>query len=424
MSTLSLGYAIPEILFPQKGTDLSLWSVVACDQYTSQEDYWNQVEDQVGEAPSTLRLMLPEVWLKDAQREASVAPVMERYLAEGILRQMKPGMIRICRRTTQGVRRGLLLMVDLEAYDYSPDAKSLIRATEATVTERLPARVRVREKAAIEMPHIMVLVDDIEHRLDRLLSVTEKAEPLYHFPLMMDSGEITGWQVEEDAQEAIEEVFLGLCREQGEGPMVFAVGDGNHSLAAAKVFWNQVKEGLSCEERLTHPARFALAEIVNIHDEALHFEPIHRVVTGVDAARWMQEIADEMTAKFAPPEDPSQALIVELVTHGKRRVLFLDPQSCPLPLRPLQELLDQKLAQSPSAEQDYIHGREALEELSRREDTLGILVPAIRKDGFFSIIRSQGPLPRKCFSMGEAQDKRFYLECRALRKGQEVESWE
>ncbi len=415
------GLGTPRILLPAPGTEWEKWSVVACDQYSAQKEYWDQVEKIVGDAPSALRLMLPEAWLDRSDREKAVAPAMRRYLSEGVLRQTQPGMIWVCRETTTGMRRGLVAMLDLEAYDFSPDSKSLIRATEATVASRLPARVRLRREAALEMPHVMVLVDDPGMEIANLMKETEKGRPVYDFSLMMNGGHISGWKVGDKEEKAIAGLLQKWAESQGEDPMLFAVGDGNHSLAAAKVFWDEIKTDISPEQRENHPARFALAEIVNLRDPALAFEPIHRLLMHVDAEYVFTAVERELRNLGVLGKDPRSSHVLPWIWHNGEKELLIDKDAAPLPLVVLQPVLDRII---PPSDQEYIHGEEALRGLADREGNAGILLPALDKGNLFSVVRSGGPLPRKCFSMGEAQDKRFYLECRLLNWDKEVLQWE
>jgi len=424
MKESNLGYVIPDVLLPTKGTDLSRWAVVACDQYTSEPEYWEKTEAIVGDAPSALRLMLPEAYLAEKGREEAIPETMRRYLAEGIVRTLPPGMIRLRRETTRGLRRGLLLALDLDAYDYSPNATSLIRATEATVEERLPARVRLRRQAALEMPHIMVLADDPLYRLDACLNPLEGTAPLYDFPLMQGGGRLTGWRVPGELEKPIESAFWEMLSAKGENPLLFAVGDGNHSLAAAKVFWEEIKGGIPAEARFGHPARYALAEIVNLHDPALVFEPIHRLVTGVEPEAFLERVAREIRELGADGSDEPDAHRIPCLTTRKVGTLTVSRRASPLALRVLQKALDAAVADVPGAAQDYIHGDAAARRLGEKPGSVALLLPPLEKGTLFDTIRRDGPLPRKCFSLGEAQDKRYYLECRRLTRGLEVKIWE
>ncbi len=296
MNFIPIGLQVPTLLLPRSGTDLTKWAVVACDQYTSQPDYWAQVEALVGEEPSTLRLMLPEVYLgaaDEAQRIAAIQETMRRYLAEGVLTPQPPGLILVERETARGqTRRGLIAALDLEHYDFNPGAKTLIRPTEGTIMERLPPRVRVREQAPLELPHVMVLIDDPQHMvIDPLFA--EPLELLYDVPLMLDSGRVRGWRldhplliqwvVEQLSRLADPATFSARYGVTDEPVLLYAMGDGNHSFATAKIIWENLKRTAPDPAAImNHPARHALVELVNLHDDGLEFEAIHRVAFGVD----------------------------------------------------------------------------------------------------------------------------------------------
>ena len=383
----ALGVSIPNILLPAPGVDLSKFAVVACDQHVSDPAYWEAVEACVGDAPSALRLMLPEAYLEKPDRAARVEAInaaMKSYLEKGLLREVGEGFIYLHRTISTGVRHGLMMALDLEQYDYTPGAKSLIRATEQTIPERLPPRVEIRKGAVLELPHIMVLVDDPENLL---LGTLEQALPqltqCYDFDLMQQSGHLTGWLVQQEELLARLADILGtLCR-KGDG-LLFAMGDGNHSLATAKACWEQLKPTLSGSERECHPARYALCGMVNLHDEAMVFEPIHRVLFSVDEKALERETG--VTAQSMPP------------------------------LQQLQPLLDEYLKAHPETKIDYVHGSQAALELGAREGNLALLMPPFDKGSLYDIVRRDGVLVRKSFSLGEAPDKRFYLEARKITR--------
>lgn len=380
-----VGAAVPRLLFPKEGINLQKFAVIACDQYSAQEEYWDAVRDFIGSAPSSLQLMMPEAWLgKEPSHENAVPEHMRRYLADGTLREIGRGMMFPHRGTTTGVRRGLLLSLDLEQYDFAPDSSSLIRATEKTIQERLPARVAIRSKAPLEMPHIMVLLDDRENRLMGALDqIAAGRAPFYDFSLMMDSGSLKGWFLqEENIFDAVADILAQLKAQSRDG-MLYAMGDGNHSFAAAKEHWDTRKAGLTAAQRESHPARFGLVELVNLYDPALVFEPIHRLLIGVDP-------------------------------HAVQRDLGFDAKNPP-PLQKLQPQLDGWLDQHPQAQLEYIHGTEDCRRLGRAPDRLAIVWSKFDKESLFSDIARHGVLCRKSFSMGSAPDKRFYLECRKIQ---------
>ncbi|NLT58611.1 MAG: DUF1015 domain-containing protein [Clostridiales bacterium] len=380
----ALAVGLPDILLPAPGVDLTTFAVVACDQHSANPAYWAQVEALVGDAPSALRLMLPECHLGAkgrARRLRDIHGAMRRYLDEGVLRSIGEGMVYLHRQTSTGLRRGLVLALDLEQYDYAAGSKSLIRATEGTILDRLPPRVEIRAAAPIELPHILVLVDDPEDLLMGPLERALNALPkLYDFPLMLDSGRLAGWQVKDDAQlSEVAGALETLCR-RGEG-LLFAMGDGNHSLATAKACWEQIKPTLPEARQVDHPARYALCEVVNLHDPALAFESIHRVLFGVTEA--------------------------QLAAEG------IDPERLP-GLQVLQPMLDDFLARHPEADIDYIHGEREARALGEGERCVALILPPYDKGELFPLVRAGGLLVRKSFSMGHAQDKRFYLEARRL----------
>lgn len=379
------GAAIPKMLFPAENVDLMKFSVVACDQYSAQEDYWRKVTAFVGDAPSALSLMMPEAWLgQKNEHEEKINGNMARYLEDKTLCDLGEGMMFICRTTTSGDRRGLLLMLDLEQYDFTPGSSSLIRATEKTVVERLPARIEIRKNAPLEMPHIMVLINDRENRLMGMLDKkTADRAPLYDFPLMLDSGRLKGHFIDDaDTLDAIGDI-LCLLRAEAEDGMLYAMGDGNHSFAAAKAHWNALKGTLPEALRETHPARWCMAELVNLYDPALTFEPIHRLLMNVDPAALQAELG------FGAENPP--------------------------PLQELQPKLDEWLARHPEAEIEYIHGADDCRELAKKDRRLAIIWDEFKKDSLFSDVAKHGVLCRKTFSMGCASDKRFYLECRKIK---------
>jgi hypothetical protein len=446
MNFTQIGLQVPTLLLPRASADLTKWAVVACDQYTSQPDYWTQVEALVGEAPSTLRLILPEVYLGAAdeeQRIAAIQETMRRYLAEGVLTPQLPGLALVKRETARGrTRRGLIAALDLEHYDFNPGAKTLIRPTEGTIMERLPPRVRVREQAPLELPHVMVLIDDPQRMvIDPLFA--EPLEPLYDVPLMLDSGRVRGWRldhplliqwiVEQLSRLADPAVFNARYGVTDEPVLLYAMGDGNHSFATAKIIWENLKRAAPDPAAImNHPARHALVELVNLHDEGLEFEAIHRVVFGVDAPHLLAGMAAFCTAQgsaLTVLDYPSWSAarlawrelqelpnrhIIAFVSDGRYGVLSIEQPRLTLPVASLQAFLDHYLTQQASARIDYIHGEAALERLSAQSGNIGFYLPALNKSDFFRTVIRDGALPRKTFSMGEADEKRFYLECRRI----------
>lgn len=446
----SIGVSVPNILFPSKKVDLNKWSVVACDQYTSERSYWETVEKYVGDNPSTLRIIFPEVYLGDTdsdQRIELINKTMMDYLGSSVLEDIGSCFIYVERKLSSGLtRKGLILAVDLEHYDYNKDSHSLIRATEETVVDRIPPRMKIRKEAAIELPHIMLLIDDPNKTvIEPLSKVCSYDTPLYDFELMMEGGRIIGYKI--DKPEVIESVANALCRLSDPGLfqekynissdvplLLFAVGDGNHSLASAKAHWEQVKKTLPESEQECHPARFALVEVVNVHDDGLIFEPIHRVVFNVNATGLLDEMKKyfsekgsiinitrcgslkeaESCAEIKRENASENAQYIVFITNSQVGVIEILNAPHPLEVGSLQDFLDKSDLVS-KGKIDYIHGNEATEKLSREKSNIGFILPVMHKNMFFKSIISKGVLPRKTFSMGEAWDKRFYLECRRIK---------
>lgn len=402
-----------DILLPQDGIDLQKWSVIACDQYTSEPEYWDSVEEIVGENPSTLHMIYPEIYLEEGEgRIGKINKTMKAYLANGLFQKLPSSYVYVERKTLNGkIRRGLVGCVDLEEYDYSRDSKAKIRATEGTVLERIPPRVKIRRDAPLESPHIMLFADDPENLL---LGSAEraKADKLYDFELMKGGGHICGYRI--GNQQGIQAALAALSDpsrfEQRYGTkdvMLFAVGDGNHSLATAKECWNQLKPSLSEQERQNHPARFALVEIVNLYDPSIVFEGIHRIVFDCDP----EDLLRELEGYFKP--DGGDVHTITCCRGDKQFALHIPKQYDPLAVGALQKFLDWYLS-GHAGKVDYIHGEGAVQKLSEKKNSIGFLLPSIEKDAFFESIVQGGPLPRKTFSMGDADEKRYYLECRQL----------
>jgi len=409
-----------DILLPQD-CDYDKWAVVACDQYTSQPDYWQRVEETVGQAPSALRLILPESCLDGPNVETDIVEVnntMSRYLREGRFRELPNAMIYVERRLRSGaVRRGVVGKVDLEAYDYEPGAKTPIRATEGTVMARIPPRVAVRKNAPLELPHVLMLCDDPERTVVEPLSA-RKAEfqVVYDFDLMEGGGHLTGYLLPPQAQEAVCAALDALLAKSAEenGPdnaMLLAAGDGNHSLATAKECYERQKR-LVPEERWDGlAARYALAELGNLWDESLEFEPIHRLVTGCAPEAVLRALIDAFPGAYF---GTGEGHVIQYAYGGKRGSVTVPRPAKVLEVETLQPFLDRYLA-THSGAVDYIHGSDVAEELSREPGSLAFLLPPMDKRQLFPAVIAGGMLPRKTFSMGEAHDKRFYLEARKIR---------
>ena len=442
MTFPEIGLLVPNILLPHKDIDMRRWAVIACDQYTSDRAYWQRLEEQIGDAPSTLKLIFPEVYLEDKDRDARIRRInqaMGHYLANGCLVEQDPAFILVDRRTTEvPSRKGLIVALDLEHYDYHQGAQSLIRATEGTILDRLPPRIRVRENAPIELPHIMVLIDDPQRTVIEPLFDAD-LETIYDFDLLENGGHLAGYRV--DRPELLDQVAAALgkladpfaFRERygDDGAvMLYAMGDGNHSFATAKAIWERLKrEADDPAAIMDHPARYALVELVNVHDPGLEFEAIHRVLFDVNCVYLQEQMKSffaergtpltfqrctdlEQAQEIAAEHDGVQAFAV--VLGGKYAVCAVDNPEFTLTVATLQAFLDSFLENHPDVRIDYIHGEQAVTDLGNRIGRAGFYLPAISKHDLFRTIVRDGALPRKTFSMGEADEKRFYLEGRRI----------
>jgi len=479
------------ILLPKDGVDMEKWSVIACDQYTSQADYWKTVEEFVGDAPSTLNVVFPEIYLgnkkndkncacengscaddhttmyasmSDSERIACINSTMEKYLSDGIIQQVvTDGYVLVERTTESGVRIGIVGLVDLEDYDFDPKNPTLIRATEGTVISRIPPRVKIREHAAIELPHVMLLVDDpvdkadaisdegkltgiynignVEHGIiEYVYSLKDSFRKLYDTDLMQGGGHIRGYAIEGEAAKQVTDAFAK--KQEQSGGFLFAVGDGNHSLATAKTCWENIKKsGKFTEEQLkTHPARYALVEICNLHSEALEFKPIHRLLTNVDVKDMLSffeaEITkqglestegDEIVFEYAESDSDNSAKPAngnEVVSENsavtctapiKSSGINITNRGDRLPVEILKGILDRYLETHDNVSIDYIHGDDALHRLVKETNGCGIFLQSIDKSTLFPAINAGGVLPRKTFSIGEANEKRYYMECHNIQ---------
>ncbi len=413
-----------ELLLPREGTDLTKWSVVACDQYTSEPDYWEAVDKEVGNAPSTLRLILPELYLESenvAERISEINKTMDAYLSSDIFTEHNNAMLYIERIQSDGrCRAGLVGKLDLEEYDYSKGSTSLVRATEATVLERIPPRKKVREGAPLELPHIMILVDDPDRTVIEPLTAQKNSfQKVYDFKMMQGGGAISGYLLDDAAMNGVNDALIALGQPDvftnryslpADTPvLLYAMGDGNHSLATAKAFYEQLKAEHPGEDLSNHPARYALVEIVNLHSEALEFEAIHRIITGVDPEKLMAD----MTAALGLTDGNGTQKFTVVDGAANRTVAVTKPTS-ELTVGSLQQFLDKWLAEN-GGKIDYIHGADVVERLAAAPDAIGFLLPDMGKDELFPTVIKDGALPRKTFSMGHAADKRFYMECRKIR---------
>ncbi len=445
-----LGIQIPEILLPSNN-NIEKWAVVACDQYTQDKEYWKNVEEITKDNPSSLNIIFPEVYLNEENKQERIAKIkatMKDYLNSSVFAQEKKQFIYLERTTAYNrTRKGLMVAIDLETYEWKPFSKALIRATEATIVDRIPPRMEIRRGANLEMPHIMLLINDKDNDLiEKVGNLVKTKTPVYDGKLMLNSGSITGWGVCEDTEintvlEALNKIAENNIQSDG-STFLFAVGDGNHSLATAKAIWDELKtknggtknsEGsISIPQGMeNHNARFALIEIVNIYDEGLTFEPIHRVLFNVE--NLLEKVAEQFKKIncFVGIEEVSSekdlANAVEnsnadfgfvFEENGKVTYKVLKTNIQELAVSKLQPALDEILAdckkENIDCEIDYIHGTEEVFRLGGKNNATTILLPPIAKDTFFATIANSGPLPRKSFSMGEASEKRFYMECRQL----------
>ena len=400
--------AQPGIFYlPRRGEDMEKWAMVACDQYTAQKDKWEQADERVGGAPSALRLIIPEAYLDESGvRVPKVQSAMEAYLNEGILTEAVRGMVLLERTTQSGSRLGLVMTVDLEAYDFAAGAKSLIRPTEGTIVARIPPRQKVRRGAKLELSHILLLCDDPARTvIEPVYAVRESLRPLYDTPLLLNGGRARGWAVEdENILAQIADALRALQAGLPEGGILLAVGDGNHSLATAKAHWEEVKKSLSEAEQADHPARFAMVELNNIYDDALIFEPIHRVIFDTDGDAVLNMLKDAELV-----EDETKPDLTLVTKQGERSFRITHPLHS-LPVGTVQTLLDRQ----PGLNLDYVHGDTAVREIVEKENAVGILLPPMDKALLFPAVAKNGPLPRKTFSMGEANEKRYYMEARKI----------
>ena len=412
-----IGFGPADILLP-KQADLTKWSVVACDQYTSEPEYWETVDNIVGEEPSALRLILPETYLehKEVGRYISkITETMQAYIDGGIFAEYPSRYLYLERRLADGcVRKGLIGVVDLEQYDYNSGSSSLIRATEGTVLERIPPRVKVRENALLESPHIMLLIDDPKKRvIEPLAEAVSGLEQVYDFDLMQNGGHSTGWLLEEKQAERIERALSRLydkSAEKYDHPLLFAVGDGNHSLATAKACFEQLKKTMPEKEWKKSPARYAMTEIVNLHDDSLQFEPIHRVIFEINPDHFLRKL----TEYFEISTLPGDGQTFKYVTGDKMGTISILNPTANLCVGTLQSFIDLYLEKH-GGRADYIHGEEVVIALASQPNNVGLILPAMDKSDLFETIQKDGVLPRKTFSMGHANDKRFYLECRKIK---------
>jgi len=435
-----IGIQAADILLPGPGIDLYRWAVIACDQFTSQPEYWASVRDLVGGSPSTFHMILPEVYLgttEEQERIRSTQAAMRNYLDQGML-VSHAGFILVERTVDGKTRHGLMLALDLEQYDFSKGSQSLVRATEGTILDRLPPRIRIREGAALEIPHILILIDDPERTvIEPLVDARGSLQPMYQTELMLGSGSLKGSLVADSVQE--QRVVQALRKladpkrfrahygvGEDKGVLLFAAGDGNHSLATAKSIWEKIKAQAGPD----HPARYALVEVENVHDEGLVFEPIHRVLFGVREdwqpafTAYLKQIDPGAEAAYRLCSGADE--VIAAVQRGGNEQVFgaISPEGCTrvtvhhppanLSVGTLQGFLDSWLKQGGANSIDYVHGSDVVRQLGAQAGNLGFYLPAMDKGDLFKTVILDGSLPRKTFSMGEAHEKRFYMEARRI----------
>ena len=424
-----MGLRASDLMIPKKGADLSKWAVVACDQFTSEKDYWQDVDRIVGKDPSTLRLIFPECYLDDGDGDKRIADInrtMDSYVKEEIFDTYRDCFFLVKRTCGKSSRWGLMASLDLDRYSWEKDSKSLIRATEGTILSRIPPRKKIRKDAPLEIPHIMVLISDKDKTvIEPLAAKADRLAEVYDVELMKNGGHLQAWVVDSEKDKtAIADAFATLYDGLNpENPLLFAMGDGNHSFATAKSCWEDIKQTLTEEERKTHPARFCLVELENIFDPGLVFEPIHRVLFNVPEDVFLAEL--EKNAKKIETEKVGcrNCIAKRIADQGRQRfgyctsekhvVVTLDEPSANIAAGTLQKVIDSLIAKGYSV--DYIHGADVTDKLGSEKGNIGLFLPVIDKGTFFDTIIKDGALPRKTFSMGEANEKRYYMEARAIR---------
>ena len=403
---------------------MTKWSVVACDQYTSEPEYWKEVEKEVGSSPSTLNLILPELYLEDTDVEDRIKKInktMEEYLDESMFNEYKDTMIYLERTQKDGkVREGLMAMVDLEDYSYEKGSQTLIRATEKTVIERIPPRLKVRENASLELPHIMILIDDEKKEIiESLKNKVSENDKLYDFDLMKNGGHIKGYVLNNETMDEVDKGLAALADQstfdakynvKDKGVLLFAMGDGNHSLATAKACYESLKKTMSEEEYLNHPARYALVELVNLHSKALEFEAINRVVFDTNP----EDLVEKLKEYYVINKDGNGEKF-EIITNDIDEVWYIENPKSNISVGSIQMFLDEYLKDHPG-KVDYIHGEDVTKELTHKnENNVGFIFDAMPKSELFKTVILDGSLPRKTFSMGHSYDKRYYLEARKIK---------
>ena len=410
------------ILLP-KNTDMTKWSVVACDQYTSEPEYWNDVEKIVGDAPSTLKLTLPEIYLEDenvSERIAKINSNMKALLDEDFINEYKDSMIYLERTQSDGkIREGLIGVVDLEAYSYEKGAETPIRATEKTVIERIPPRVKIRENAPLELPHIMILIDDDKKQIiENLKNKVSEDDIVYDFDLMKNGGHVKGYLLNEETMDEVDkglkeladkEVFAKKYDVNNKEVLLFAMGDGNHSLATAKACYEKLKETMSEEEYINNPARYALVELVNLHSPALEFEAINRVIFNTKPEKLLNSLKE-----YYQINKDGSGQEIEVITNDIDEKWYIENPKSNIAVGSIQIFLDEYLKNN-EGKIDYIHGEETTKNLAKQSGNVGFIFEAMPKNELFKTVILDGSLPRKTFSMGHSYDKRYYLESRKIK---------
>ncbi len=419
---MSTAFKPADILLPDN-TDMNKWSVIACDQYTSEVQYWKDLENEIGNEKSTLKLILPEVYLEDndvSDRIENIHAQMNEYMENGVFKEYKNSMIYVERVQGNGILRcGVVGMIDLEEYDFSKGSTSQVRATEATVIERIPPRIKVREGAPLELPHIMILIDD-ENRtaVEPLCDKKADMQKLYDFDLNCGGGSISGYLMNDDMTKAFESALdklgdVDAFREKygRDDVLLYAMGDGNHSLATAKTFYENLKKANPDKDLSGHPARYALVEIVNLHSPALDFEAIHRIVEVTDTDALVEKMTEVLGLS-----DEKTGQEFTYVIGDREYTANIGKQTSNLTVGSLQNFLDDYLKEN-GGKIDYIHGTDTLRKLvSETKNSIGFILPDMDKSELFPTVIKDGALPRKTFSMGHAEDKRYYIECRKIAK--------
>jgi len=444
MDLEKIGLRVPEILLPRKDIDMGKWAVIACDQYLVQKEYWDEVTEFVGDAPSTLNLILPEAYLdsKDPEEDAKkINQKMREYVDGGLLEPMK-GFVLVDRTTSTGKsRKGLLVALDLEKYDYSKDSETLIRVTEGTFMDKVMPRVKIRENAILEVPHILVLIDDPERTVIEPL-FERGFEEIYDFDLMMTGGHITGHKIDDERiigeiaenleKLAEKETFERKYGRKDKKVFLYAMGDGNHSFATAKTIWEELKDRAEDKEAIMeHPARFAMVELVNIHDEGLEVEPIHRTVSHIDVSDFFEKMKEffseqgstallkecgseeEAREELRKPRE-SNLHEIAFVSEGKYGVLSIQDPKHSIEMGSLDAFLDEYLRDKKESKLSFIHGESVVTELGSEPRAAGFYLRGWSKSEIFRKVLSDGAFPRKTISMGHADDKKFYIECRRI----------